>query len=271
MNMINTIKNSDFIISFGSFIARDKQEVNDAVIEAIAKESAEFIYMHPMDDIDIKFYYTQFVKYEVGSEEGVVTMLLDTFVKESNIKVEAYIEDLDMGYISAESSVGEEELEEILIKSQDKKSKILLIGDDILSHDRVTNIIKILALIKKYSSLEVIAVDEALQVLIDTCLDDEIEEVNELKSYNGTLIYKYFDNVLLDSIVGSASFAQVAKIQNNDEISFNENGIELKKVFVLDPNLQGTIALCANSIDTKSSVCGYRYKQVKIQKVDSNE
>ncbi len=232
--MINTIKNSDFIISFGSFISRDKQDVNDAIIEAIAKKSAQFIYMHPMDDINVKFYYTQFIKYEVGSEEGIASMLLETLVRDSNEEIKSYINDLDMGYISAESSAGEEEFEEMLESSKDKKSKVLLVGDDVLSHDRLTNIIKILAIIKKYTSFEVLALDEGLQVLIDTCLDENLEEINELKSYNGTLIYSYFDDILLDSIVGSESFSRLAKIQDKDEIVFEINEQKVKKVFVLD-------------------------------------
>lgn len=270
MNIIEIIKNSDFIISFGSFISRDKKEINDAVIEAIAKKSAQFVYMHPMDDIDTKLYYTQFIKYEVGSEEGVASMLLETFVKNSNKEIQDYIEDLDMGYISAESSVGEEELEEVLENSCTKESKVLLIGDDILSHEKLTNIIKILALIKKYSSLEVIALDEGLQVLIDSCLDENLEEVSELKSYNGTLIYNYLDDVFFDRIVGSESFSRVAKINHNDEVSFDINGKVINKLFILDSNLQGTIALCANDINA-NAISSYRYKQVKIQKVNPSE
>lgn len=268
MNINETIKNSDFIVSFGSFISKDKQEINDAIMQAISKQAAPFVYMHPLDDINTKLFYTQFIKYEVGSEEGIVTMLLETLVKESIPSIAAFIEDLDMGYISAESSAGEEEFEEILENSCTKESKVLLIGDDILAHDSLTNIVKMLAIIKKYSSFEVCAIDEALQVLIDTCIDESIEEIKELKSYNGTLIYNYFDDENLDSIIGSESFSRVAKIQDNDEITYMIENKEVKKRFVLDSNLQGTIALCANDIN-ENSLSSYRYKQVKILKVPS--
>ena len=208
INIVEEVKKSDFILSFGSFLSGDDVEVSEAIIESIANNSAEFIYMHPMDDVNMKVYYSQFIKYEVGSEEGIATMLLETFVKESNEKVQSFIEDLDIGYISAESSAGEEELEEIYEKSQGKRNKILIVGDDILTHESMDDIISILSLIQRYSDLKVVALDQGLQILIDMSMNDDITEVDDLKSYNGTLIYSYYGKGALDEVVGSASFCK---------------------------------------------------------------
>lgn len=263
------LKKSDYIITFGSFISQDNIEVNEAIIEAIAKNSAEFVYMHPIDDVNMKIYYSQFIKYEVGSEEGIATMLLDTFVKQSNDSIKNFIEDLDIGYISAESSAGEEEFEEAYEKSQTKENKVLIVGDDILTHERVESIVKILSVVKKYSDIEVVALDMGLQVLIDACMSEELEEIDELKSYNGTVLYRYISENPSADLVGSNSFARVAKVENHDEIFININGEKIKKTFVVDKNLQGTIALCAMDDNTNDCVSnGYRYKQVKIEKVD---
>lgn len=270
MDIKNQILNSDYIISFGSFLSWDNKEVSEAVIEVIAKKSSEFIYMHPMDDVNMKVYYSQFIKYEVGSEEGIASMLLETFVKNSNETVQNYIDDLDMGYISAESSAGEEELEEAYEKSINKTNKILIVGDDILTHERMHSIIQMLSIIKKYTDIEVLALDPALQILIDTCLSEKLEEVDELKSYNGTVVYSYINEDSADKIVGSNSFARVAKIENTDEVNININGKTVQKTFIIDKNLQGTIALCATDFSDNTPLSnGYRYKQVKIEKVDA--
>ncbi len=138
MNIKETIAKSDYIITFGSFLSSDNEEVKEAIIQAIAKKSAEFVYMHPIDNIDLKVYYSQFIKYEAGSEEGIAALLLDTFVKSSSDKVEAYINDLDIGYISAESSAGEEEFDEAYELSKNKKQKTLNNFGirDILAHEK---------------------------------------------------------------------------------------------------------------------------------------
>ena len=192
MDIKEIISKSDYILTFGSFLARDNIEIQEAIIEAIAKNNAEFIYMHPIDNIDLKVYYTQFIKYEVGSEEGIASLLLETFVKESDEKIQNFIDDLDIGYISAESSAGEEEFEEALEKASNKKMKTLIVGRDIFTHERAENIVKILAVIKKYSNLNVISLEPQYNKIIDETTIDYLEEIEDLDSYNGTIIYRVY-------------------------------------------------------------------------------
>lgn len=270
MDIKEIIAKSDYIITFGSFLSSDNLEIQEAIIQAIAKNSAEFVYMHPIDNVDLKVYYSQFIKYEVGSEEGISSLLLDTFVKNSDEKIEAYIDELDIGYISAESSAGEEEFEEAYERSLDKSQKTLILGRDIFTHNRVENITKILSVIRKYSGLTVISLDKEYQDIINEVLDENLEDVEELHSYNGTVVYRIYGEENNSSIVGSESFARIAKIANKDEIYVNCCGEKIKKSFIIDKNLYGTIALCAMNIDDSNCLSeGYRYKQVKIEKVDA--
>lgn len=268
-NIKEIIAKSDYIITFGSFLAADNVEIQEAIIKAIAKNTAEFVYMHPIDNVDLKVYYSQFIKYEVGSEEGVAALLLDTFVKNSDKKVEDYINDLDIGYISAESSAGEEEFEEAYERSSKKIQKTLIIGRDVFSHERIENITKILSVIRKYSDLTVISLDEEYQYILNEIEDENIDEVEELHSYNGTVIYRTYGEEKTDILVGSESFARIAKTSNNDKIYINCCGEKFERTFVIDKNLYGTIALCAmNSDDSSILSQNYRYKQVKIEKAD---
>jgi len=263
------IAKSDYILTFGSFLAADNVEIQEAIIQAIAKNTAEFVYMHPIDNVDLKVYYSQFIKYEVGSEEGIASLLLDTFVKESDEKIQEYIEDLDIGYISAESSAGEEEFEEAFERAVEKSEKTLILGRDIFTHKRVENITKILSVIRKYSNLNVVCLDKEYQHIINEIVDDNLEEVEELNSYNGTVIYRTYGEEDTDILVGSESFARIAKVEHNDDIFINCCGQKIQKSFIIDKNLYGTIALCAmNNNDSSDLSQGYRYKQVKIERVD---
>ncbi len=244
MEIKEIISKSDYIITFGTFLASDNVEIQEAIIEAIAKNTAEFIYMHPIDNVDLKVYYSQFIKYEVGSEEGISSLLLETFVKTSDEKVQAYIEDLDIGYISAESSAGEEEFEEALEKAENKTNKTLIIGRDIFSHERVENITKILSVIRKYTDFTVVSLEPEYQNILNEIADENLEEVEELHSYNGTVLYRTYGEEDTDILVGSESFARVAKVANNDDIFINCAGEKIQRKFVVDKNLYGTIALC---------------------------
>ncbi len=261
---LELVSKSDYIICLGSMISKDSPKMNDLIIEAIAKNEAEFIYMHPIDDIDVKLYCTQFVKYEVGSEEGILALLLEYFTKNRSDALEEYLSDLDIGYISAESSAGEEEFEEMYDKSSNKTTKTIILGEDLFSHEKVANISSMIKAFKEFSGFNVILLSD---IILNA--SDELEDVAELKSYNGTVTYKYTSSED-EFVYGSESFSRVAKVSNKDTITLNYGNETLQRVFKLDKNLQGTIALCGVKSDDESFLSqGYRYKQVKIEKVDA--
>ena len=268
MDKKEIISKSDFILSLGTMLSNNKEEVRDSIIESIAKTNAQFVYMHPIDNIDLKLYYTQFIKYEVGSEEGILALLLNTFVKESNETIKKYIDSLDLGYLSAESSAGEEEFEEAYDNSLNCKFKTLIIGDDLIEHPRVENIIKFISIIKEYTDFNVIILDNNFEEKINACRNLQLEEVEELKSFDGTVIYRLIEDESTQDLIASKSFAQIAKVANNDKVYLNYKSSKVEKTIKVDDKLNGTIAISKITGSNEELFNGYRYKQVKIQKVD---
>ena len=153
-----TIQNSDAIIMIGTRISRDNPVVKYSVNIATKKKRAEFIYMHPIDDIALANKYTQFVKYEVGSEEAVLAMLCKYFVLNAPQEITSFIDDLDIGYLSGESSVGEEEIEAIKTRFIRRKEKSIIIGSDIYGHPNATNIAKMVAILEQYGNFKVLLI-----------------------------------------------------------------------------------------------------------------
>jgi NADH-quinone oxidoreductase subunit G len=102
----------------------------------------------------------------------------------------AYLNDLDMGYLSGESSVGEEECEEIVQRLIRKKHRTLVIGQDLYAHPRASNIAKLAGVIDKYSDFDVMMIPSktnTLGVALLCELDDEVSGAvvgyNELGDY----------------------------------------------------------------------------------------
>lgn len=260
MNKFENIKTSDFIISFGTFF-ENNLELKDEVLKSIEKNQTKFVYMFPIDNANLKPFYTQFIKYEVGSEEGICALLLDTFAKNYDEKTKEFINNLDLGYISAESSAGEEEFEEAFEDYKNSNSKILIIGEDIKNHERVDNIIKLLATIKKYSDFDFLILDEDLENKINSCEDFDLEEIEELKSFNGTLVYSLVgaDSPILQA---SQTFANIAKVKDGENIQIISKNEKINKILKIDEKLTGTVAI----LNVKNSPSEYKYKQVKIEK-----
>ena len=150
------VKKSDFIISFGLDLANDEPLIKYAVNNASKLNRAEFISLHPLEDSSLNTIVTKYIRYEVGSEEGVIALLVKELLYNLDIDedVQDYLDDLDDGYISAESNVGEEEIEDIIKRLNRKKNPILIVGKDLYNHPQAKQIAKFIGLIEKYTNFK---------------------------------------------------------------------------------------------------------------------
>ena len=178
---LKAISNSTAIIVLGSRVNDDAPMVKYHINMASKWNRARVAYMHPIEDVEIKNLVTQFMKYEAGSEEGVSALLVDTLLKDIDVPkdVRAFLDDLDIGNLSAGSNIGEEEFE-LLKKSMIKKRDFsLVIGADLYTHPRATQIAKIIALVEKYTNFNVVCIppsSNAMGVSLICDLDDEADE-----------------------------------------------------------------------------------------------
>ena len=180
-----TVSQSDLIIMIGTRISRDNPAVKYNVNIATKKQKAEFVYMHPIDDIALANKYTQFVKYEAGAEEAVLAMLANTLIENIPSELKAYFDDLDIGNLSGDSSVGEEELEEISRRQIRRKNKTLIIGTDIFGHKNVKNIAKLVALIDLYTDFNILVIPSATNTLgVSLICDLDEQEDGHVVGYN---------------------------------------------------------------------------------------
>ena len=173
------LKESTGIIVIGSRIATDNPGVRYAMTTAARHHGAQIAYMHPMEDTLMQNVVTQFVKYEVGTEEGVLALLAKALLKEAELtkKAEAFLSSLDEGYLSAESNVGEEELEALRRKLIRSKTNTLVLGTDLLAHPHAENIAKIAALIARHSDFKVLIVAKEVNTVgVAAICDLDIDE-----------------------------------------------------------------------------------------------
>ena len=108
---LDAISQSDAIIVLGGRVSTDNPAVRYAMTTAARHNGAKIIYMHPMEDALLQNVVTQMVKYEAGSEEGVMAMLAKTLLDGYDVsdEIKAFLDTLDEGYLCAESNVGDEE------------------------------------------------------------------------------------------------------------------------------------------------------------------
>ncbi len=244
------IGDSDCVIAFASrFLDNDKALYDEMALAT--KSGAEFIYMHPIEDDRLED-VAQFIKYEPGSEEGVVALLLELFLRDKKLpqELEEYIEELDIGFLSGESSISEEELEELLDRVKSKKKVILVVGSDIFNHEKVENIARILATIQEYSNIELSIAAPHFKAkgvsLISSLIKEPKGNIVKLESLEATL----------EEIADSLG----VKLREL-ESSFSSKVLELKDVDEL-PSFDGVVIYCVDNLSENSLIGTKQFSMV---------
>lgn len=240
---------NDLVIVVGTILSLDDKTLLDRFIDS------KIALISVIEDTPIMDKVSFFSRYEARSEEGVIAILAKELLQNKDLPadVKQYFDELDEGYVSAETNIGEEELEELHDMIQDASSPLIVFGKDVFLNPRVENIFKFINLISKYSGLEVKCLED-----IDVSEAIALEEVKELESFDGTIVFQYNSNKDTNLLFGSAQFGVAAKIQDGQKIDVNNE----KREFVLDKKLKGTIALMPSEKVSNS----YRYKVAKIIK-----
>ncbi|UCM99916.1 NADH-quinone oxidoreductase subunit G [Sulfurimonas sp. SWIR-19] len=185
---MDAVKQADAIIIIGTRLATDNPMVRYAVRTASQHNGAKIVYAHPLEDALMKNTATQFMKYEVGTEEGVMALLVHELLKNRDIdeNTKAFLDELDLGYLEAESNVGDDELK-LMTKSFKRAQKhVLIIGSDVFAHKRAKNIAKLAALIEKYTefSLLIIPTEVNTAGVALTCKLNSDENISNIVAYN---------------------------------------------------------------------------------------
>jgi NADH-quinone oxidoreductase subunit F len=239
---------NDLVVVIGSMLSLDDKELFKNI------KDSKIALISVLEDLPLMESVEFFSRYEAGSEEGVVAILAKEFLKDANLpqEIRDYFNELDEGYISAETNIGEEEAEELHVMLQNASNPLIVFGKDMFLNSRVENITKFINLLKKYSNIEI----KCLRKLKTDSL--HVEEVEELESFDGTVVFEYSSDENGELLIGSAQFAVAAKVQNGQPVTVKNQNRE----FRLDKKLKGTIALMPSMIDENS----YRFEVAKIIK-----
>jgi len=177
---LHEIANARTVIILGTRLYDDNPQVQYHVNMASKRHRARVVYMHPMEDSRVQEIVTQFVKYEVGTEEGVAALLCETLLRDISLSesLREMLEDLDIGNLSAESNIGEEELAEIASACARKQHKVMVAGSDLYFNPQAALIAKLLGLLERYAGFSVMLVPPTTNALgvAQICDLDDVAE-----------------------------------------------------------------------------------------------
>lgn len=209
-------------------------------------KKAKFLTISPLNDDSLE--NNTFIKCEIGSITYALALIVQSFSDDENIK------ELDTGFLSGESNVGEEEIDEILEFLQ--KANFIIVDEELINfHKDSLNLKALLEMISSKFNLEIINLNNE-----KLCFkNSKFSELKELDNFDGAIVFKHTKD---DKFVGGKYFCMVAKIKNGDTVNIKSKTLNIVRKFELNENLKGTVAfLGVDKVDN------YAYEVVKINRI----
>jgi NADH-quinone oxidoreductase subunit G len=178
---LQTVKDSDFTIILGCSIGSDSPILKHQVSISSKTKKSEVVYMHPIEDVTLENIVTNFIKYEVGTENGVLGLLANLFVDKNKLSKNAkeFFDEFDDGYVSSETNISENDKENLLRQINRKKSKNIIVGADVIFSSSAKEIAILLGYLNIYADFKVTIVPSSVNTLGISLICDLDKDTNE--------------------------------------------------------------------------------------------
>jgi hypothetical protein len=202
------------------------------------------VFLHPVK-------YKDSITYEPMAEEAVIALIAKHFTYDKvPDEVRDYFDDMDDGYLFSESNFDEFDLEKLEVGE-------IIVGRDIILHPKYENIKKFLVILRDFGGFKISGIDlpnyfEPSDPILEEIVETEktyeynLEEIDELVSFDGSVVYACEDNwvVRADELLCSQQFVIANRIKS---LKVEVDG-EIKEIKKL-PKLKGTFGIIYKKVD----------------------
>ena len=200
---------------------------------ALINTDDEYLVLSPFEDEELEAKSKVcFIKYEVDTLAFVLAMMCAKVFND-----DTRFMDIDDGYLSGESNVGDEEIDEIIefLKACER----VIVAPEIFKQTNGASLEFMLGLLCSHFKLKCVDLNAN-----NIELKGELSELEDSGDFNGACVFYY--NAKANELLGSALFANVAKLKDGAQITLKTNFGEIPTTFRIDKTLKGTIALFAH-------------------------
>lgn len=191
-----------------------------------------------------------YIRYEVGSEEGVSALLLLELCKNEHLK--SYLDSLDSGYLCAETNIAQEELQLIKDSINRAKNPCFIVSGDILKHKKAQNIIQIFS----HFDFPIFFLGDVLQQ------NNNLEPLSAIDEWNGCVIYIDSKKISQTNLIISKEFARAWGLSDEQKIIINGDSLQCEAICKMDNDFSGVIGI----LQINKQIEGYPYRKITITK-----
>ncbi|WQX48622.1 hypothetical protein KVK33_06270 [Helicobacter pylori] len=260
---LNLLEKSDLCVLFGGFSNACLNENERWILESINQSKRPYALLRPLQDTRDLQENCLFASYEIHTEAAVLALILRGILeKTSSLKGHA-LENVDVGYLSSEANISEEELQELIALIVKAKKRVLVLNREITKHANNAFLYTLLSGLQNY--LEILHIpcnDSGATVtfydskdqewLLETTLKEgvlpfeselkDLESLERISEANGSFVYVSYKSLKTPKLSFSKQFKIANKIKHSKAV-FQISNQTLECELEESPNLKGLIAI----------------------------
>ncbi|MGL2578281.1 hypothetical protein ACQJ6A_04050 [Helicobacter pylori] len=260
---LNLLEKSDLCVLFGGFSNACLNENERWILESISHSKRPYALLRPLQDTRDLQENCLFASYEIHTEAAILALILRGILEQTSQLKGHALENVDVGYLSSEANMSEEELQELIALIVKAKKRALVLNREITKHANNAFLYTLLSGLQNYLEILHIPCDDSSATaafydskdqewLLETALKEgvlpfeselkDLESLEQISEANGSFVYVSYKSLKTPKLSFSKQFKIANKIQYS-KAKFQISNQTLECELEESPNLKGLIAI----------------------------
>ncbi|WQY10393.1 hypothetical protein KVM71_05800 [Helicobacter pylori] len=260
---LNLLEKSDLCVLFGGFSNACLNENERLILGSINQSKRPYALLRPLQDTRDLQENCLFASYEIHTEAAILALILRGILEQTSRLKGHVLEKVDVGYLSSEANMSEEELQELIALIVKAKKRALVLNREITKHANNTFLYTLLSGLQNY--LEILHIpcydssattafydSKDQEWLLETAFKEgvlpfeselkDLELLERMGEANGSFVYVSYKSLKTPKLSFSKQFKIANKIQHS-KAGFQILNKTLECELEESPNLKGLIAI----------------------------
>lgn len=260
---LNLLEKSDLCILFGGFSNACLNENERWILGSINQSKRPYALLRPLQDTRDLQENCLFASYEIHTEAAVLALILRGILEKTSQLKGHVLEKIDVGYLSSEANMSEEELQELIALIVKAKKRALVLNREITKHANNAFLYTLLSGLQNYLEILHIPCNDSSATtafydskdqewLLETALKEgvlpfeselkDLESLEQISEANGSFVYVSYKSLKTPKLSFSKQFKIANKIKHS-KAKFQISNQTLECELEESPHLKGLIAI----------------------------
>ncbi|MCH4599616.1 hypothetical protein KII73_02865 [Helicobacter pylori] len=260
---LNLLEKSDLCVLFGGFSNACLNENERLILGSINQLKLPYALLRPLQDTRDLQENCLFASYEIHTEAAILVLILRGILEQTSRLKGHVLEKIDVGYLSSEANMSEEELQELIALIVKAKKRVLVLNREITKHAHSAFLYTLLSGLQNYLEILHIPCKDSNETtafydfkdqewLLETAFKEgilpfeselkDLELLERMGEANGSFVYVSYKSLETPKLSFSKQFKIANKIKHSKAVFqiFNQTlECELEE----SPHLKGLIAI----------------------------